>query len=69
MGLQQTIDRVIAYESGVKDRIKALGTSEWEHRIVDGFNPGILSETDRKIIKSHDSMTDNPFLVIYTFRD
>ncbi len=62
-------DRVIAYESGVKDRIKALGTIEWQSRIVDGFNLGTLSPTDRKIIESHDPMTDNPFLVVYTFKE
>ena len=62
-------DLVIAYDSGVKDRIKARGAKEWQHRIVDGFNPDILSESDRQTIANHNPMTDNPFLVVYTFRE
>jgi len=62
-------DRVIAYESGVKDRIKTMGAKEWQHRIVDGFNTAILSETDLQIIENHNPMTDNPFLVVYKFRE
>jgi len=62
-------DRIIAYDSGVADRIRAMGVEEIQQRIVDGFNPAILSESDRQIIENHDPMTQNPFLVVYRFRE
>jgi len=62
-------DMVIGYDSGVKDRIKILGVQEWQHRIVDGFNPAVLSEPDRQIIENHDPMNNNPFLVVFRFKE
>lgn len=63
-------DRVISFDSGgIKDRIKASGDLNYQHRVADTFNPDILSENDQHIIKNHNPITDNPFLVVYKFKE
>ena len=42
---------------------------EYYYRNPPGFSIETLSADDRKIVENHDPMTDNPFLVVYTFRE
>jgi len=39
------------------------------HRVLSSFHPSVLSEADKKRLKDWDEMEDNPFLVVYKFKE
>jgi len=62
-------DRVIAYETGTPERLQSNRGEEFAHRRLDHFTMDILPEEDRKIVENHDEMHENPFLVVYFFKE
>ena len=57
----------IGFDLGISGYLQTI--PELSRRNFNFFEPSILSETERQIIANHDPMTDNPFLVVYRFRE
>lgn len=57
----------IAIENGHEERVKA--TPGFENRVSKSFHPDLLTLNERTFLENHNPMTDNPFLVVYKFRE
>lgn len=60
-------DVAIGFESRIPERFTDI--PERAHRKHGFYHLDLLSENDSNIIANHDPMTDNPFLVVYKFKD
>jgi len=62
-------DRVILAEPPGFESIREKFPPELAHRSYKIYDLELLSNEDRQIIENHNPMTDNPFLVVYKFRE
>ncbi len=67
-------DRVIApfkpeFSEWQKEIIKRDGLEEYFSRPMDTYSRELLSDNDKRIIDKHDPLHDNPYLVVYKFKD
>lgn len=60
-------DVAIGFHTGIPERTKHI--PERAHRKYDFYHPELLNQMDRQIIANHNPMTDNPYLVVYKFRE
>ncbi|MBW6537757.1 MAG: 6-bladed beta-propeller [Mariniphaga sp.] len=60
-------DVAIGFNTGIPDRTKHI--PERAHRKYGFYHTDLLNPEDRQIIENHNPMTDNPFLVVYKFRE
>ncbi len=68
-GAQLKSDRAICFEKAIKDYYVNTGHPELINRCYDSYLREILPEEGQRIYDNHDPMNENPFLVVYFFRE
>lgn len=60
-------DVAIGFHTDIPERTKHI--PERANRKYGFYHPDLLNQADRQIISNHNPMTDNPYLVVYKFKE